>query len=194
MGLMLYISKVPIFGEKLIHTIKNPMKYILLLFLLSGTIACSQNKIDLPVDSRTNLVTYRDTISLAPGMDKEKIFHLLESWMQLKKADTSDTRENNIQDGDYNGLSGKGSFPVYMMESGKRVNHGLVKFNIYFQCRQGKFEYNFNEFTQEQMGTYSYMQIEKWKANGIKSAMEDSFRVQVRESMEKTIQSLKSYM
>ena len=119
-------------------------KSILLLFLFSSILSFGQKqKITMPIDSITNLITYSEVVTI-DSVSKNELYSRAREWF----AKTFNSSKSVIQmDDKENGkIIGKASMHVYHKALGSNFPSGYINYTISVYLKDGRYKYEINGF------------------------------------------------
>ncbi len=139
------------------------MKKIALLIAAAFVMLCANaqkpSKLpvpDLPIDERTNLVTYQDVVK-QEGTTKE-LYERAMVWVKKYYKNTSEVIKNS--DADKGSILMRSSVRIFSKQKdGTMLPKNIVYYNFKLECRDGRYRYTITNFNEK---AASAAPIENW--------------------------------
>lgn len=113
------------------------MKNVVFLLLVTTFCFGQKGKPNLPIDSITNKITYKETI-VADSIKSDQLYLNAKKWIALAFKSAQDV----IQYDQNNSIIAKGNIGVYS----KKQPAGIIKFTLKIDVKDYKYRYELSEF------------------------------------------------
>jgi hypothetical protein len=136
-----------------------PLKHIFTFLLIAIALTISaqtEEEINIPVDEKTGLVTYREVVD--EKGDKDELFNRCIYWLNEFYANpVSVTKKRDFESGV---IKGEHQFRIYYIDAeGYKKDAGMLMYDFTIEFKQDRYRYTVTDFLLRKASRYP---IEKW--------------------------------
>lgn len=125
----------------------------IILSLILGLVFCVARAQDanLPIDPKTNLISYSEVVVLTDSAAKNELFSRAKSCFAHLFKSSQKVIQN--EDKEAGTIIGKGTIKAYARALGADFDGGYVNFTITIACKDGRYKYILSDFVHEGTGS-----------------------------------------
>lgn len=165
-------------------------KAMLLLFVLTFVSSTAQDKkLEIPVETETGLIKFRDVID--EKGTKDELFNRCVYWLNDFYKDP--IRVTTIRDVPTGKIVGRHQFRIYYDEDGFKQDGGMVKYTFTIEFKENKYRYTIDKLL---LKSRTNLPVEKWlnKDDPAYDPRWDDYLQQIAEYVKNWSESLKAKM